>query len=245
MSSTTYIRYELLRTFRNRRFFVFSFGFPLVLYFLIAGPNRHEHSLSGTGISAPLYYMVGLAAFGSMNAMLSTGARIAAERQVGWNRQLRTTPLSTRTYFRAKVLTAYLVAIASLLLLALAGTVLGVRLPAHEWGRMAWLMLVGLVPFAVMGIAIGHLIAAESIGPVIGGSTALLAFLGGTWFPITGGGVLHDIAQVLPSYWLVQAGHVALGGPGWTSRGWIDVAAWTAGLAVVATRAYRRDTKRA
>jgi ABC-2 type transport system permease protein len=179
-----------------------------------------------------------------MNAMLATGARIAAERQVGWNRQLRTTPLSTRTYFRAKVLTAYVVAIASLLLLALAGTLLGVRLPAHEWGRMAWLMLVGLIPFAVMGIAIGHLIAADSIGPVIGGSTALLAFLGGTWFPISGSGALHDIAQVLPSYWLVQAGHVALGGAGWTERGWIVVAAWTAGMLVLAARAYRRDTRR-
>jgi ABC-2 type transport system permease protein len=244
MSSVTYIRYELLRTFRNRRFLIFSFGFPLILYFLIAGPNRHEHSLGSTGISAPLYYMVGLAAFGSMNAMLSTGARIASERQVGWNRQLRTTPLSTRTYFRAKVLTAYLVAVASLLLLALAGTVLGVRLPAHEWGRMGWLMLVGLVPFAVMGIAIGHLVAADSIGPVIGGSTALLAFLGGTWFPITGNGTLHDIAQALPSYWLVQAGHVALGGSGWSERGWIVVAAWTAVMLVVAARAYRRDTRR-
>jgi ABC-2 type transport system permease protein len=244
VNSAAYIRYELLRTFRNRRFFIFSFGFPLVLYFLIATPNRHESSIGGSGISAPLYYMVGLAAFGSMNAMLATGARIAAERQVGWNRQLRTTPLSTRTYFRAKVLTAYIVAIASLLLLALSGTVLGVRLPAHEWIRMGWLMIVGLVPFAVLGIAIGHLVAADSIGPVIGGSTALLAFLGGVWFPITGHGALHDIAQVLPSYWLVQAGHVALGGPGWSSRGWLVVAAWTAGMLVVAARAYRRDTKR-
>ena len=95
-----------------------------------------------------------------------------------------------------------------------------------------------------MGIAIGHLIAAESIGPVIGGSTALLAFLGGTWFPITGGGALHDIAQILPSYWLVQAAHVALGGTGWGSRGWIVVGAWTAAFVVVAARAYRRDTKR-
>jgi ABC-2 type transport system permease protein len=59
MSSVAYIRYELLRTFRNRRFFIFSFGFPLVLYFLIAAPNRHEQSLGGTGISAPLYYMSG------------------------------------------------------------------------------------------------------------------------------------------------------------------------------------------
>ena len=245
MSSAAYIRYELLRTFRNRRFFFLSFGFPLVLYFLIAGPNRHVHNLGKSGISAPLYYMVGLAAFGSMNAMLATGARIAAERQVGWNRQLRTTPLSTRTYFRAKVLTAYLVAIGALLLLALAGTVLGVRLPAHEWGRMGWLMLVGLVPFAVMGIAIGHLVSADSIGPAIGGATALLAFLGGTWFPITGHGVFHGIAEALPSFWLVQAAHVALGGSGWTSRGWLVIGAWTAAMLVVAARAYRRDTARA
>src|SRR5581483_4213922 len=32
-----YLRYELLRTFRNRRFFVLSLVFPLVLYLLIAG----------------------------------------------------------------------------------------------------------------------------------------------------------------------------------------------------------------
>ena len=42
MRHATYIRYELLRTFRNRRFFVFSFGFPLVLYLLIAAPNRER-----------------------------------------------------------------------------------------------------------------------------------------------------------------------------------------------------------
>ena len=54
-----YIRFELLRTFRNRRFFVFSLGFPLVLYFLIAAPNRNEDNLGGSGLSAPLYFMVG------------------------------------------------------------------------------------------------------------------------------------------------------------------------------------------
>jgi molybdopterin-biosynthesis enzyme MoeA-like protein len=45
----------------------------------------------------------------------------------------------------------------------------------------------------------------------MGGSTALFDFLGGTWFPITNG-VLQHIAKLLPSYWLVQASHVALGG---------------------------------
>ena len=39
--------------------------------------------------------------------MIAGGARIAAERSVGWHRQLRVTPLPVRTYFAAKVLTGY------------------------------------------------------------------------------------------------------------------------------------------
>ena len=46
-----YLRFELLRTFRNRRFFFLSLGFPLVLYYLIAVPNRNEHDLKGTGLT--------------------------------------------------------------------------------------------------------------------------------------------------------------------------------------------------
>jgi ABC-2 type transport system permease protein len=241
----TYIRFELLRTFRNRRFFIFSFGFPLILFYAIAGPNRHTQSISGTGIPLRLYYMIGLAAFGSMNAMLSTGARIASERASGWNRQLRITPLSTRTYFRAKVLTGYIVALLALLLLFAAGRTLGVTLPGHVWLHMLWLMLICLVPFAVIGILIGHLVSSESIGPVIGGSIALFAFLGGVWFPITGGGFLPKLAQALPSYWLVQASHVAIGGSGLTTHGLIVLAIWTIVVGALARRAYRRDTKRA
>jgi ABC-2 type transport system permease protein len=56
--------------------------------------------------------------------------------------------------------------------------------------------------------------------------------------------VLHDIAQWLPSYWLVQAAHVAIGGHGWTTRGWIVLAVWTVVFGQIARRAYRRDTKR-
>ena len=40
MSTATYVRYEVLRTFRNRRFFIFSLIFPVTMYLLIAGPNK-------------------------------------------------------------------------------------------------------------------------------------------------------------------------------------------------------------
>ena len=73
MRSLAYTRFELVRTFRNVRLLVFSFGFPLVLYFLIAAPNRHQHNFNGSGIPIPLYYMVGLVAFGAMTALVSSG----------------------------------------------------------------------------------------------------------------------------------------------------------------------------
>ncbi len=174
-----YMRYELLRTLRNRRFFLLSLGFPLVLYFVIAAPNRNVADFAGSGISFPLYYMVAMATFGTMSAMLSCGARIAAERAVGWNRQLRITPLSPRAYFRVKVITGYMMALISLLALYLAGACLGVSLSAEEWLKMTALILVGLVPFAALGIMLGHMLTPDSIGPAMGGGVSLLALLGG------------------------------------------------------------------
>jgi ABC-2 type transport system permease protein len=129
-------------------------------------------------------------------------------------------------------------------LLFAAGSVLGVRLSIGEWLPMIGLILVGLIPFAALGILMGHFVTVDSVGPAMGGITALLSLFGGVWFPISSGGALHDIAQALPSYWLVQASHVAIGGPGWGARGWIVMAIWTAVAARLAARAYRRDTTR-
>jgi ABC-2 type transport system permease protein len=244
MTTAAYTRFELIRTFRSRRFFVFSLGFPLVLYFLIAAPNRHVTDFAGSGLSAPLYYMTGLITFGTMAAMLSSGARIAGEREAGWNRQLRLTPLSPATYFRAKVTTAYAMAGATIVLLYLSGAVLGVRLPADRWLEMTGLLLVGLIPFAALGVFVGHLLTVDSIGPLVGGLVALLAFASGTWFPIGSHGVWHAIAQFLPSYWLVQAAHVGVGGHGWSAVGWATIAVWSVVLTALAAVAYRRDTNR-
>lgn len=243
MNGLVYTRFELLRAFRNRRFFIFSLGFPLVLYFVIAGPQRNNHDFAGTGISAPLYYMAGLASFGTMMSMISTGARIAGERQAGWTRQLRITPLSSRAYFRAKVLTAYAMASTSLILLYVAGASLGVSQSAPRWLEMTGLILVGLLPFGALGIALGHLLTVDSLGPVTGGTVSLLALVSGTWFPVTHG-FLHDLGRCLPSYWLVRAGHIAIGGSAWGTLGWLVVAGWTILLVAVAAYAYQRDTNR-
>lgn len=252
MSAVTYTKFELLRTVRNKRSFFFSLAFPLVMYFLLALPNKNNHNFGGTKgnpthLFAPQYYMVGLLAFGGMIAVLSGGARIAAERSVGWNRQLRLTPLSPRSYFRAKILTGYLMALIAIVLLYASGIILGVRIdPFANWFRMTGLVLVALIPFAALGIALGHLLTIDSMGPAMGGLTSLFAFLGGTWFPITGSGAFVDFCKALPSYWLTQAGKVGLGGSTdpWGSRGWLTVAIWAVLCGAFAMWAYRRDTRK-
>src|SRR3954470_20906847 len=245
MSRAAYLRFELLRTVRNRRVLIFSLIFPITLYLLIAVPNKDEQSLGGTGISAPLYFMIGLASFGTMNAMLGSGGRIAAERTAGWNRQLRITPLTTREYFRAKIATSYLLALLSLFALYAAGIAIGVDISPANWVQMTLLIAIGLIPFAALGILIGHLLTADSVGPAIGGITALFAFLGGSWYPLTGGGFIEDLAKELPSYWVVQASRAGLGAPHpWGSHGYAVIAIWSVALVALASRAYQRDTQR-
>jgi ABC-2 type transport system permease protein len=244
MSAATYTRYELLRAARNRRVVIFALAFPVILYLAIAAPNRNVTDFSGTGLSMPLYFMVGLAAFATMNAMLASGGRIAADRAAGWNRQLRVSPLSPSAYIATKVLTGYMLAGLSIVVLYACGVALGVSLPAGRWLAMTGLLLLGLVPFAALGIALGHLLSSDSIGPAVGGLVGVLALLGGSWFPISGHGFLHDLAQALPSYWLVQASHVGLGQSGWGLHGWLVMALWTLALVALAVRAYQHDTGR-
>ena len=241
MSAVVYTRYEVLRTVRNARYFIISLAFPLLLFLLIAGPNRDQQL---DGIPFATYYMVGMISWGAMGAVIAAGARIAGERAVGWHRQLRVTPLPVRTYFEAKVLTGYLMAAATIVLMAVAGIGLGVHLSAADWATMTALILIGLIPFAVLGILVGHLVTVDSMGPAIGGLTALFALLGGAWGPIATGGALHVLAMALPSYWLVQAAHAAVGGDGWPATAWIVIGAWTLALTALAAQVYRRDTAR-
>jgi ABC-2 type transport system permease protein len=130
MSSATYVRTEVLRSFRNRRFLVLSLAFPIVLYLAITAPNRH-HSFDGAAF--PLYFLTGMATLGALSAVVSAGALISAERSIGWTRQLRLTPLTTRGYFAAKLACGFLRALFSVMLLGLAGSAFPLPSWACSW----------------------------------------------------------------------------------------------------------------
>ena len=129
MTSATHFRYEIVRTFRNRVFYAVTLALPLVLFYAVASGQR---SATFDGVRFPLYFMTAMAVYGAMFAADSPGARIARDRSGGWTRQLRITPLRARTDIAAKVVTAYLIALPSVVLVFLAGASLGVRLDAAQ-----------------------------------------------------------------------------------------------------------------
>ena len=241
MSNAMHYRYEILRTVRNRRFFLVTLALPLVIFYAIASANRHAIT---EGIAFPLYFMTGMAAYGSMFAVVSPGARVAADRSRGWTRQLRITPLRAWTDLSAKVATAYLVALPTVVLVLLAGATLGVRLHASQWLEMTGLLLVGLAPFIAIGFILGNAVPVDTMPAAMGGVVLLFALFGGVFGRLFNGGTMLDIEKLLPSYWLVQAGKAAQSGGNWPLEGWIVVAAWVVALVPVAVFAFRRASIR-
>ena len=238
----TYFRYELLRNFRNWRFILFSLAYPVVLYFIVTSPQRRA---TFDGVAFPLYFMAGMAAVGTMIAVLSTGARLAVDRSAGWTRQLRLTPLTAAEHLGARVACGFVMALLVIALVSLSGTALGVSLSAGQWTGMIGLMLVGLVPLTVLGILLGHVVTPDSLAPAVGGTIMLLALLGGAYgFLVAKSGALFDVIKALPSYWIVQAGKTAVAGGAWPAEGWIVIAGWTAVLVPLAVLVYKRDISR-
>ncbi len=240
MSAGTHVRYELLRTVRSRLTWALSLALPLVVYYAVASGQRHVF-VYAAGVSFPLFFMTGMAAYGAMFAAIGPGARLARDRARGWTRQLRITPLRVRTDYLAKTLAAYLVALPALVLVFLAGATLGVRLNVAQWLEMSGLLLVGLVPFVLMGLILGHLIATDALVPVMGWLVVFFALFGGAFGSLFNSGAMLTVVKGLPSYWLVHAGAAALLRGDWPAEGWIVLACWTAALIPLAVLAYRHD----
>lgn len=242
MSSLTHFRYEILRTVRNRASLGLTLALPLGLFYGVASSQRHA-TFNGTAF--PLYFMTAMAVYGAMFAVVSPGGRIARDRSGGWTRQMMITPLRGRTDVIAKVVTGYLLAVPTIVLLFLAGASLGVRLSATEWLELAGLLLAGVAPFVVMALIVGYLVPVDAQAPALGGVVIVFALFGGVYgFQLATSGPMFDVMKGLPSYWLVQAGKTAVGGSGWPGQAWLVLAVWLVVLIPVAAVAFRRSVAR-
>lgn len=200
-----YVQLQLRALFRNKRYLIFTVGFPLIFFIAITA------SLSGADAkSYAIGYMVSMAVYGSTSGILgSTGPAIANERKTGWLRQLRLFPISDGAIFGGKLMTAMATSLPSLVLVALAGRIFkGIDLSAPQWIEMVLFMWIATIPFAALGVLIGYVFEGETARMISILLGVLLAFLGGLWFPLDAmkGGFRH-IATAMPTYRIYELGH--------------------------------------
>ncbi len=240
----TYVRIELLRLIRNRRVTIFSMLLPAMLLLVIGGANEHQQF---GGVSAAAYVMMSMAVYGAMTAAIGSGGSIAVERGLGWNRQLRLTPLCPGRYVLTKFLLSLVMALPPVAVtFAVGALALDIRLPASVWAASLVAAWLSAIPFATLGIVVGYLAKPDSVQQVSGLLFMALAIFGGLWIPVeVMPHVVRFIAEYTPAYWAGRVARAPLTDGSVSLHAVVVLAAWTAVLALVARRRFRADTARA
>jgi ABC-2 type transport system permease protein len=242
------IRLEVLRVLRNRKFLFFSVIYPSVLFLLVAGTADPTATLGGTGLTLPAYMMVSMASFGALTAVLmGNSERIAKERENGWVRQLRLTPLPGRGYVLAKTAGAAVGALPAIVLVfVVAAVVKDVRLDAWQWLALTAAIWAGSLVFAALGVAIGYAATGDAVRPITMIVYFGLSLLGGLWMPTTTfPRWLQDLAAWLPTHAYAALGRAI---EQQQAPGVRDVAVLLVFLVLFtgcAARLYRKDTSQA
>ncbi|NUT41825.1 MAG: ABC transporter permease [Thermoactinospora sp.] len=234
----SYLKLELLRGLRNPVSLILLTGFPLALYLLSTKVLQPK----GLTFDFEASHMVSMATYGAMGGALFIGGAIALERTNGWLRQLAVTPLPAHGYLVAKLVSGAVGVLPSIVVVLIAGATLGgVRLPAATWPALVLLIWVGVIPFAMLGIAFGYSMRGQSASLAMMGVYFLLSVLGGLWLPVelmpSG---MRTLAEYSPAFQAGSLGWRALAGQGPTGTSLLVLAAWTLLFAALAAWRYRR-----
>ncbi|MER5635824.1 ABC transporter permease [Kitasatospora sp. NPDC002227] len=238
----TLIKLEILRTLRNKRYVLFTVLYPALLYvFFISAYNGG--TVSG-GVPAKSYFMVSMATFGAVGAVLTGSAqRISLERKTGWVRQLRLTALPGRAYTVAKIAACAVTTLPAILVVFVIGAFEGVSLSAAQWLGLGLALWLGSFVFAALGVALGYAAQPDAVQPIVMITYMLMALFGGTWFPV--GDSLKKFAQFNPVYLYNQLATFIRPGQSLDLAAVAGLGGFLALFVGAAAYLYRKDTRQA
>lgn len=236
-----------LELVRQPQFWVPSLAFPAVFFLLFgvtAAAQVVPHLPAGLGSEVILAQFL---CFGVLSIMFfQFGVGIAEERRLPWEVTLRVLPLSASVRFAARVLVALLFSVGALVpVVTLAALTTSLRLGPGEWVGYLGTVLLGAVPFGLMGITLGYAATPKAALPIANLGFLLLSFLGGLFVPLAQlPDLVARIGPYLPSRHYLDLVLGVLGGRedggGWQQPA-LFLLGWTALFLVAATYVYRRD----
>lgn len=238
--------FEFLKLMRVPAYSISVLAFPAMFYVILGALFG---AFTTQGVSAARYMVVGYSAGGVLAASLfGFGVAVASERGQGWLRLKRVSPMPPMAYFVAKIFMAFLFSSIVVGILSVLGALLhGVRFSVGDWFGMYGVLMLGVLPFASLGLAFGYLFGPNSAPMVINLVYTPVAFMSGLWIPtLSMPPLLQKIAVFLPTYHYAQ---LALGAAGAQSLGSsathvLVLAGSTALFLALALWAYFRDEGR-
>lgn len=160
---------------------------------------------SPSGIPAGATMLATYGAFGVISVMLiNPGVGVADDRTRGWLRVKKVSATPIGTTIAAKVIAALPYAL--LVLLALTGVsllVTGPVLGLGSWVRLVAVLLLGGLPFALLGLAVGFVASSNATVAVLNALLFPMVVAAGLWIPLEMmPGFVQAIAPFLPTFHL-------------------------------------------
>jgi ABC-2 type transport system permease protein len=237
------IRSQVLIRWRIPAFSLTNLALPIIFFTFFGLPLVNQTAPDGTNLGA--FVLASFAAYAVGSIMVfSFGIGVATERAMRMDVLIRATPLPPGIYILAKVVTALLFALVSLVLLIGYGVVVGgIRQEAGVWISIVFRLLAGSLPFIGLGFAIGYL-TGPNAAPAVANLVYLpLVFASGFFLPLNQlPAFIRRVAPYLPTYHYAQLAWSAVGR---RSEPLLTSLLWVAGYSIlflaIAVWAYQRD----
>jgi ABC-2 type transport system permease protein len=244
------IRYEQKSYWRNPLAAFFTFGFPLMFFFILMSTagNGVDRKVLG-GVKLAQYYTPSILGYAVMSAcFLNIALMLVRQRDAGILKRMRGTPLPAWALVGGIIGSAIIVAtLLSLLCLVFARLIYGVHLPASHLPALIVTIAVAATAFCALGVAISSLIPnADAAPPIVNLPYFIIVFISGTYFPVDGG--LAKVAAYLPLRPFIVAMYKCFDpfttGSAWSPHQLGSLALWGVGGAVFASRHFRWTPRR-
>ncbi|HEV7185867.1 MAG: ABC transporter permease [Actinomycetales bacterium] len=245
--SIAYLGLESFRQLKNARAMVFTVVVPLIMLVAFGGAFGGNGQLDAvTKLPWIVVTTIQVAGYGGMMAALSLAFNIVTERSIGWNRQLRLTPLSGTGYLVSKLVTSMLMALVSILIVfSVSGILFHSGMPLGNWLTAGLGLWLGVIPFALIATLIGQFAKPEYAQPLFMAVFMGMAVLGGLWVPLQiFPAWVANVAQIVPSYWLNRIGQMGAHQTGDILAPALVLLGWTVVIAALIVWRYRRDASR-
>jgi len=207
---------ESLKLFRNPIYLLGILLLPCMVVFLTPDENK---------VNIQLLFFAGISLL--TFAIERIGSTVANERSEGWLKLLRISPLPPTVYLAAKILISLAILIVNLLLILYLGAWrIGVQADGR-WVTIFSSLILGVIPFIILGLALGYLFKPKSVNVITGLSIPFALFTCGLPLPapksvqdlipfspfyhygqlvLWSAGMEYDNYLLLHMFWLVWAG---------------------------------------